>query len=107
MSIDSISSLFNKVIKVLIKNKVLIMVALFFVYLFFFDEYNLTTRFKVAQTNRRLTEQKETYINLINFAKQDKIDLENNYEKFAREKFKMSKADEDVFIIETKKLKEK
>lgn len=98
---------FQKLISLLLKHRILLIIVSFFVYLFFFDEYNLKTRIKVSQTNSRLQEQKENYTKLIEEAKQDKIDLESNYEKFAREKFRMSREDEDVFIIETKKREEK
>ncbi|MBK9719697.1 MAG: hypothetical protein IPO85_19700 [Saprospiraceae bacterium] len=51
-----------------------------------------------------MEDQKANYIHLIAEAKQDKFDLEQNYERFAREKYFMSRLDEDVFIIETKKI---
>ncbi|MCC6815792.1 MAG: septum formation initiator family protein [Saprospiraceae bacterium] len=97
----------QKILDQLFKHRILLIIAGFFVYLFFFDEYNLKTRYKVAQMNSRLRDQNENYKKLIEQAKQDKIDLEGNYEKFAREKFIMSRENEDVFIIETKKGKEK
>ncbi|MEO6191192.1 MAG: septum formation initiator family protein [Saprospiraceae bacterium] len=103
----SIFNFLGESIHFVLKNKIFITVALFLVYLLCFDEYNLKTRYSVAQTNKKLTEQKESFINLLKLAKQDKIDLEMNYEKFAREKYKMSRADEDIFIIEPQKLKEK
>ena len=59
-----------------------------------------------ARTTGKLIEQKQTYLQLISEAKQDKLDLEQNYEKFAREKFIMSRPDEDVFIIESRQVKQ-
>lgn len=102
----SIITAFRKSIQFFMINRFLLIIIFFVIYMLFFDEYNLKTKYKVGQTTKKLTEQKATYINLIQLAKQDKIDLEQNYEKFAREKFKMSKADEDVFIIEPKKLQQ-
>lgn len=86
--------------------RILLMIIGFFVYLFFFDEYKLKTRFKVAATTNKLIEQKQNYLHLIGEAKQDKLDLEQNYEKFAREKFIMSRPDEDVFIIDGRQIKQ-
>ncbi len=98
---------FQKLFNIVLKHRILLIIVAFFVYLFFFDEYNLKTRIKVAQMNSRLREQKVNYNKLIEEARQDKIDLENNYEKFAREKFKMSRENEDIFIIESKKREDK
>ncbi|NOT36940.1 MAG: septum formation initiator family protein [Saprospiraceae bacterium] len=98
---------FQKLISLILRHRILLIIAAFFVYLFFFDEYNLKTRIKVSQSHSRLTSQKENYKKLIEEAKQDKADLESNYEKFAREKYRMSREDEDIFIIETKKREEK
>lgn len=103
---DFIGTTFQSLIQLLMRHKILLTVLSFILYMAFFDEYNLKTRYKVAQTNHKLSEQKESYFNLIKMAKQDKVDLESNYEKFAREKYKMSKSNEDVFIIETKKKEE-
>ena len=36
-------------------------------------------------------------------AKKDKLDIEKNFEKFARERYLMSRQDEDVFVIEKQK----
>ncbi len=96
----------QKFVQIFMNNRILFIILSFIVYMLFFDEYNLKTKYKVSKTSKRLAEQKATYINLIQLAKQDKVDLEQNYEKFAREKFKMSKADEDIFIIEPKKIQQ-
>ena len=40
------------------------------------------------------------YTQRIQEAKQDRIDLIRNAEKFARERYYMSKPNEDVFVIE-------
>lgn len=96
----------QKFVQIFMNNRILFIILSFIVYMLFFDEYNLKTKYKVNKTSKRLEEQKASYINLIQLAKQDKVDLEQNYEKFAREKFKMSKADEDIFIIEPKKIQQ-
>ena len=86
------------------KNKSLVTIVAFLVFLCFFDKYNLRTQYKIYSTLLNMQDQKANYIHLIAEAKQDKFDLEQNYERFAREKYFMSRLDEDVFIIETKKI---
>ena len=50
---------------------------------------------------------KKEYIRKIAQAKRDKWDIERDYEKFARERYLMSRQNEDIFVIEnqTKKVK--
>ncbi len=86
------------------KNKSLVTIVAFLIFLCFFDKYNLRTQYKIYSTLLNMEDQKANYIHLIAEAKQDKFDLEQNYERFAREKYFMSRLDEDVFIIETKKI---
>ncbi|MBK6699003.1 MAG: hypothetical protein IPG55_03720 [Saprospiraceae bacterium] len=86
------------------KNKSLVTIVAFLIFLCFFDKYNLRTQYKIYSTLLNMQDQKANYIHLIAEAKQDKFDLEQNYERFAREKYFMSRLDEDVFIIETKKI---
>ena len=86
------------------KNKSLVTIVAFLIFLWFFDKYNLRTQYKIYSTLLNMQDQKANYIHLIAEAKQDKFDLEQNYERFAREKYFMSRLDEDVFIIETKKI---
>lgn len=86
------------------KNKSLVTIVAFLIFLCFFDKYNLRIQYKIYSTLLNMQDQKANYIHLIAEAKQDKFDLEQNYERFAREKYFMSRLDEDVFIIETKKI---
>ncbi len=86
------------------KNKSLVTIVAFLIFLCFFDKYNLRTQYKIYSTLLNMQDQKANYIHLIAEAKQDKFDLEQNYERFAREKYFMSRLDEDVFIIETKEI---
>ena len=51
--------------------------------------------------------EKLNYQKLIVKVREDKRDIENNYEKFAREKYYMSRSDEDVFVIEDQEFKKK
>ncbi|HRH99953.1 MAG TPA: hypothetical protein PK006_02775 [Saprospiraceae bacterium] len=80
--------------------KIVLSVLIFLVYLAFFDKYNFTTQYKLRASVRKLESEKAKYLNLIVQAKKDKLDIEKNYEKFARERYLMSRPDEDVFIIQ-------
>lgn len=85
------------------RNKGLILIFLFALYMLLFDKFSVLNQFKIYSNLRELREEKGNYEQLIQQAISDKRDLEVNYEKFAREKYHMSRKDEDVFIIETRK----
>ncbi len=89
------------------KKKAPLTILIFIVYLCFFDKFNLATQFRIYGSLADLKAQRENYVQLIAEAKQDKKDLEQNYEKFAREKYFMARQDEDIYIIETKKKTDK
>ena len=84
-------------------NKFTIVGLAFLVWIAFFDQHNLIDSYKVSRNLDRMTTEKEEQIQKIAEAKQHKLDLENNKEKFAREKYYMHKADEEIFIIEKTK----
>jgi cell division protein DivIC len=75
---------------------------LFFIYVGFLDNHSFLDSFKLNNILKDYEDQKQYYIREIEKAKSDKIDLETNLEKYAREKFFMHKKNEDVFIIERK-----
>lgn len=83
-------------------NKYSIVGISFLIWISFFDTHSLYSTYKVGQGIKRLKIEKEELIEEIALAKQYKIDLESNKEKFAREKYYMHKADEEIFIIEKK-----
>jgi cell division protein FtsB len=81
-------------------NKFTIVGAVFLIWITFFDSHNLIDTYKVSKNLDRMEEEKEDQIQKIAEAKQNWIDLDENKEKFAREKYFMHKADEEIFIIE-------
>lgn len=87
--------------------KYLLVLILYISYMLFFDQYKLPTVFTLSSNVSELQNEKINFERLIVQAKEDKVDIEKNYEKFAREKYYMSKQDEDVFIIERRSLKKK
>jgi len=73
---------------------------LFFVgWLTFVDRHNIWTQIKLQQQLEKLKADRIFYEKEIKVVKADKKDLEQNTEKFARERYHMKKANEDVFII--------
>lgn len=74
----------------------------FLIYMMFFDQYRIPVAISIYSNVAALEQEKLNFQKLIVKVREDKRDIENNYEKFAREKYYMSKSDEDVFIIENK-----
>ena len=88
-----------------LKNKYLIVVILFIVWITFFDNFNIIKQSKIKKNIKQLEENKKFYIQEITKDSTEYYDLLNDAEKrekFAREKFLMKKEDEDVYIIRRK-----
>ena len=88
-----------------LKNKYLIAIVLFIVWITFFDNFNLIKQSKIKNNIKQLEENKKFYIQEITKDSSEYYDLLNDAEKrekFAREKFLMKKEDEDVYIIRRK-----
>ena len=88
-----------------LKNKYLIAVVLFIVWITFFDNFNIIKQSKIKKNINQLEKNKKFYIQEITKDSSEYYDLLNDAEKrekFAREKFLMKKEDEDVYIIRRK-----
>ena len=85
-----------------LRNKYLILLLLFILWIIFLDDYNLIHQKKIKNNVDELKELKDFYISEI---KSDSAELSklkndsNEQERFAREKFLMKKDNEDIFII--------
>lgn len=93
---------FIEVFKPLFKNKYVITVMGFLLWITFFDSDNLYYRYSLYQKVRELNQEKERLASSIEEEKQKMKDLSSskeNLEKFAREEFFMKKDDEVIFII--------
>lgn len=84
-------------------NKFTIVGFLFIMWVGIFDSHSLWETYQLNRTISRLEAEKIELKKNIEIAKSDRKDLENNPEKFAREKYYMHKENEDVFIIEREK----
>lgn len=88
-----------------LKNKHIITLVLFSIWIIFIDDYNLIKQYQLKQDINKLEKKKEYYISEI---EKDSIKLyhlrntKEEQEKFAREKFLMKKENEDIFIIRKK-----
>ncbi len=92
-----------KKILVLLKNKYVLTLLVFFIWLMFFDQNNLVDRYIDNRQIRQLERDKEYFIERIreDSARMNELRTDNdNLEKFAREQYLMKREDEDIFIIE-------
>ena len=83
-------------------NKYLLSVAIFSVWILFFDRNDLLTQWDRKKELQKLETSKAYYENEILHTRQELTDLERDtrvIEKFAREKFYLKRANEDVFIV--------
>jgi cell division protein FtsB len=86
----------------IVKNKFLIVGAVFLVWIALFDSSSWYDRIRLKKERAKLESEKAFYIEKI---KSDSISLQelksnnDNLEKFARENYLMKKENEDIFII--------
>lgn len=86
-------------------NKYLIVFVLFVVFIAFFDDSSLMKRYRVKRQTAKIERETEYYRERM---AQDSAMIEalgkdaERLERFAREKYRMKRADEDVFIIKEK-----
>ena len=98
---NKINDLIDKIPSYL-KNKYLIAIVFFIVWITFFDNFNLIKQVKIKKKIKQLEETKKFYSEEIkkdSTEYQDLLNDEEKREKFAREKFLMKKDDEDIYII--------
>lgn len=85
-----------------LKNKYVLTIILFFVWILFFDQNNLVDRIKMSSEIRQLEEDRHYYLEQIqkDSARLHELTTDKaNLEKYAREQYFMKKPDEDVFLI--------
>ena len=86
-----------------LKNKYIVTVLVFSVWLLFFDDRDIiTTHFKYNRELRQLEQSRDYYLQQIEATKKELDDFKQNpamLEKYAREKYWMKKDNEDLFIL--------
>ncbi len=96
------SSSFLKIIRQLLINKYTFVLLVFFLYLTFFDDHNLIKKHKISQEIKQLEQEYRYYLDEIETNKGwiDNLNRDTVFlEKYAREKYYMKRANEDVFIF--------
>ena len=95
---------FTDKIPQIIRNKYILTIIIFVIWLLLFDSNNLIARYKDLRELHKLKTDREYYMNRIEVDKKKLYELKtdnHNLEKFAREQYHMKKADEDLYIILT------
>jgi cell division protein DivIC len=86
------------------RNKYILTLIIFVVWITLLDSNNLVARYKDMRELHKLKIDREYYIKRIEEDKQKIHELKtdkHNLEKFAREQYHMKKSDEDLYIILT------
>ena len=87
-----------------LRNKYLLTIIIFVVWLLLLDSNNLISRYKEMKNLRKLKSDREYYVKRIEEDRRKLYELrtdDRNLEKFAREQYRMKKPDEDLYIILT------
>ena len=91
-----------------LKNKYVLTIAVFAIWMLFFDQNNIVDRIKMTNEIRQLEEDRKFYQEQIQKDSARLSELttnKENLEKYAREQFLMKKPDEDVFVVVEEKEK--
>lgn len=86
-----------------LRNKYLLAITIFLAWLLFFDSRDIFSQIEKKAELNSLLETKRFYEEEITKAKTQLSDIQSNtaaLEKIAREKYKMKKANEDLFLVE-------
>lgn len=86
----------------ILRNKFVITILIFGVWIFLFDQNNLLDRYHDVKKLNQLKAEKEYFINKIDEDQRRMKELisdKENLEKFAREEYLMKRDNEDVFIV--------
>jgi len=86
------------------RNKYVLTIIIFLIWILLFDSNNLISRYKDMIALHNLKIDREYYIKRIESDRQKLHELKtdnHNLEKFAREQYRMKKPDEDLYIILT------
>jgi cell division protein DivIC len=87
-----------------LRNKYVITIIVFLLWLVLFDANNLLDRLRDMKKFRSLEQDREYYLNRIEEDRSKLQELrtnDENLEKFAREQYRMKKPDEEIYVIVT------
>lgn len=83
-------------------NKYILTLAIFLVWVLFFDKYNFFAQIRLKNSTVKLEKEYQKIKEDIVKVKVEKQELNSDQEKYGREKYFIHKDNEDVFIIEQK-----
>ena len=95
---------FKDKIPPIVRNKYILTIIIFIVWIVLLDSNNLIARYKDMRELHKLEIDREYYLKRIEADRQKLHQLKtdnHNLEKFAREQYRMKKPDEDLYIILT------
>ena len=87
-----------------LRNKYLLTIIIFVIWVVLLDSNNLISQHKEMKNLKKLRVEREYYVQRIEEDKRKLHELktdDQNLEKFAREQYRMKKPDEDLYIILT------
>ncbi len=85
-----------------VSNRYLLIGSVFVIWMLFFDKASVWKQYRLSRSYSHLQSDKIYYEKKIREVEFMRADINNNIEKFARERYFVKANDEDVFIIETK-----
>lgn len=80
-------------------SKYFIVFALFLVWIAFFDKHSLVTNYKLTQKLNAIEKENLDFQDQITETRSEIKELNQDLEKFAREKYYFQKENEDVFVV--------
>jgi cell division protein DivIC len=92
----------------ILKNKYIIILIVYVVWMGFLDRNNLIATIRNKNKLAKLEADRHYYLKEIEETKKSLNDLKNNsrsFEKFARENYFLKKDGEDIFVVDEEKLK--
>lgn len=87
----------------ILKNKYVVTLSLFAIWMLFFDDTSIVVQRDLSNVEQSLEQRKVFYESQIAEIELARQTLEADPERYARERFYMKRADEDIFIISTEK----
>lgn len=82
-----------------LRNRYVLVLLVFVAYMVFFDRHDPLTQFQLQRMVRQLEADRVYYLEKIAEEEREMADMQANQERFARERYFMQRANEDVFII--------
>ncbi len=95
---------FIEKIPAIFRNKYVLTILIFLIWLLLLDSNNLISRYKEIRELQKLRDEKEYYLKKIEVDRRKLQELktdDESLEKFAREQYRMKKPEEDLYIILT------